>query len=240
VFEHFSTRGRSIVVLAQEESRLLAHNRIGTEHLLLGLLHVENHETALALQRAGVTLLSARQYVEKSQGGGKKEPSGHIPFTPRAKKVLELSLRVSQRLDGHSIGEPHLLRAILDVPDSTAFQVLEFFAVDIEALAHTADELALASPADDGEFVTRTGRAEASSPISSQRTSRRLSRRTDYLFGLQSHDRLVARIEELAIQREALDNALRRFGRHDEGCQPERGCSCGLQLVLDSFGPASG
>jgi hypothetical protein len=120
VLTRFTDRGRQVLVLAQDESRLLAHDRIGTEHLLLGLLRVEDDETASALQGAGVTLAAARRHVEQSQGRGRKQPSGHIPFTQRAKKVLELSLRVSQRLGGQTISEPHVLRAILDVRDSTA------------------------------------------------------------------------------------------------------------------------
>ena len=230
MFERFTDEGRRVVVLAQEESRLLAHNRIGTEHLLLGLLHTEIEETALALRRAGVTLEAARRDVEQSQGRGKKEPSGHIPFTPRAKKVLELALRVSMRLDGRSIGEPHLLRAILDVPDSTAYLMLARLGVDTEALAHVADQLALEAGEEYG--VGWVGFP----PSPAGRRSHGLPRRPEYIFG-ELHDRLIARIEELAVQRAALADAIRRFARHDETCHPERGCTCGLQTVLDRLGP---
>src|SRR5207249_5730182 len=111
---------------------------------------VEDEETARALQRAGVTLSAARQWVEQSRGRGKQGPAGHIPFTPRAKKVQELALRVSQRLGGDTISEPHLLRAMLDVPDSTAYQLLDGLGVDTGELARVADQLALASQADAG------------------------------------------------------------------------------------------
>jgi ATP-dependent Clp protease ATP-binding subunit ClpA len=228
VLEHFTDRGRRVIVLAQEECRLLAHDRIGTEHLLLGLLHVEDDETARALQGAGVTLAAARRHVEQAQGRGRKEGSGHRPFTPRAKKVLELSLRVSQRLGGQMISEPHVLRAILDVPDSTAYQLLDAFGVDLQDLARVADELALASQA---------GADPAAARGSGPHPAERPWRRAGYLSAAESHDRLVARIEELAIQREALGNAIRRFARHDETCHPEHDCSCGLQLLLDNLDP---
>jgi ATP-dependent Clp protease ATP-binding subunit ClpA len=228
VLTRFTDRGRQVLVLAQDESRLLAHDRIGTEHLLLGLLRVEDDETASALQGAGVTLAAARRHVEQSQGRGRKQPSGHIPFTQRAKKVLELSLRVSQRLGGQTISEPHLLRAILDVRESTAHHLLDAFGVDIQDLARVADELALAS-----QQGADPARARGAGPHPGQRPWRR----TGYLSAAESHDRLVARIEELAIHREALGNAIRRFARHDETCHPQRGCSCGLQIVLDNLGP---
>jgi ATP-dependent Clp protease ATP-binding subunit ClpA len=231
VFERFTDRGRAVVVLAQEEARLLQHDRIGTEHLLLALLHVEDSDAARALQRAGVTLSAARQSVEQSQGRGKREPSGHIPFTPRAKKVLELALRVSQRLGGEAISEPHLLRAILDVPDSTAFQLLDGLGVDTEDLALVVDQLALTSQADAGRATTESA-GGAAAP-----RGRRLPRRAGFLSAWESQDRLVARIEELAVQSEARADAIRRFARHDESCHPERGCSCGLQVVLDSLAP---
>jgi ATP-dependent Clp protease ATP-binding subunit ClpC len=231
VFERFTDRGRQVVVLAQEEARLLQHDRIGTEHLLLALLHVEHDETAQALQRVGVTLPVARQWVEQSQGRGKHEPRGHIPFTPRAKKVLELALRVTQRLGGQAISEPHLLRAMLDVPDSTAYRLLDGLGVDTEDLARLADQLALASQADTGRV------AAGPTPGAWASRERRLQPPGGYLSAAESHDRLVARIEELAVQSEERAQAIRRFARHDESCQPERGCSCGLQSVLDSLAP---
>jgi ATP-dependent Clp protease ATP-binding subunit ClpC len=229
VFEHFTDHGRRVIVLAQEESRRLRHDHIGTEHLLLGLLHVEDDMTALALQRAGATLSSARRYVEKSQRRGDSEPSGHLPFTPRAKRVLELALRVSQRLDTHSIGEPELLRAMLDVPDCTAYAVLEGLGVDIHPLARAADDLARASQVDLGPGAPAE-RGAGPQPTAQVGRSRGVSLRTDYLLGSETHDQLVTRIAELG-------NAIRRFARHDESCDPDRGCSCGLQRVLDRLDP---
>src|SRR5689334_10040163 len=93
MFERFTDRARRVVVLAQEESRLLNHSYIGTEHILLGLVHEEDGVAAQALADSNVSLTSARNAVEGIVGRGDGMPSGHIPFRPRAKKVLEFSLR---------------------------------------------------------------------------------------------------------------------------------------------------
>jgi ATP-dependent Clp protease ATP-binding subunit ClpC len=235
VFEHFTDRGRRVVVLAQEESRLLGHDFIGSEHLLLALLHDEDEvdETRTALQQAGVALEPARQYVEQLRGRGRKPLSGHIPFSPRAKKVLELSMRVSQRLDGHVIGEPHLLRAMLNVPDSTAYRVMAGFGVDPEALSRVADELALACQAENEGGGSGVG--EVSGSATASRGSGRPFGRARYRAYGQSSERLIARAEELTANRDALSVAVRRYGRHDDTCQPDRGCTCGLQQVLDDI-----
>ena len=95
MFERFTSQSRRVVVLAQEEARMLDHNYIGTEHLLLGLLHEGRGSAARALTAMDVTLSAARDQVVAIVGRGQKQPSGHIPFTPRAKKSLELSLRES-------------------------------------------------------------------------------------------------------------------------------------------------
>src|ERR1700694_2969558 len=101
MFERFTDQARRVVVLAQEESRILNHNYIGTEHLLLGMLHEGEGGAARALEVMGIGLEAVRQQVEEIVGRGKEIPSGHIPFTPRAKKVLEFSLRESLQL-GHA------------------------------------------------------------------------------------------------------------------------------------------
>lgn len=113
MFERFTDRARRVVVLAQEEARLMWHNYIGTEHLLLGLLHEGEGVAAKALVAAGVSLDRVRLTVESVAGRGSGAPEGHIPFTPRCKKVLELSLREAQAL-GHSyIGTEHILLGLL-------------------------------------------------------------------------------------------------------------------------------
>jgi ATP-dependent Clp protease ATP-binding subunit ClpC len=124
MFERFTNRARRVVVLAQEEARLLRHNYIGTEHLLLGIL-AEGEGTAFrALDELGVTLEIARRQVEGIIGAGQNAQSGHIPFTPRAKKVLELSLREALKLGHNYIGTEHILLGILREGDGVGAQVL--------------------------------------------------------------------------------------------------------------------
>jgi ATP-dependent Clp protease ATP-binding subunit ClpC len=113
MFERFTTRARRVVVQAQEESRKLQHNYIGTEHLLLGLLSESDGLAARALNGAGISLEGTRQEVKDLVGVGKKAPSGHIPFTPRAKKTLELSLREALQLHHEYIGTEHLLLGLI-------------------------------------------------------------------------------------------------------------------------------
>src|SRR3978361_566242 len=112
MFERFTDRARRVVVLAQEEARMLNHNYIGTEHILLGLIHEGEGVAAKALESLGISLDAVRQQVEEIIGQGQQEPSGHIPFTPRAKKVLELSLREALQLGHNYIGTEHILLAL--------------------------------------------------------------------------------------------------------------------------------
>src|SRR5579863_6195451 len=109
MFERFTDRARQVVVLAQEEARALGHGYIGTEHILLGLLSEREGIAAQALAALEITLDAARLQVAEIIGEGTGQPSGNIPFTPRAKKVLELSLREAQRLGDGYIGTEHIL-----------------------------------------------------------------------------------------------------------------------------------
>jgi len=124
MFERFTERARRVVVLAQEEARRLRHNYIGTEHILLGLLREDQGAAATALATADVTLDAARLDVETIIGRGQHEPSGHIPFTPRAKKVLELSLREAVRLGHEYIDTGHILLGLIREGDGVAVQVM--------------------------------------------------------------------------------------------------------------------
>ncbi|MFI6603292.1 Clp protease N-terminal domain-containing protein, partial [Nonomuraea sp. NPDC050536] len=124
MFEKFTDQARRAVVLAQEEARTLNHDFIGTEHLLLGLLHVGEGVAAKALESLGVSLEGARQQVEEIIGQGRSTPAGHIPFTPRAKKVLELSLREALQLSHNYIGTEHLLLGLIREGEGMAAQVL--------------------------------------------------------------------------------------------------------------------
>ena len=113
MFERFSQRARRVVVLAQEEARMLDHNYIGTEHILLGLIREGEGVAGRALESLGISLEAVRQQVEQIIGRGQQAPSGHIPFTPRAKKVLELALREAQQLGHNYIGTEHILLGLI-------------------------------------------------------------------------------------------------------------------------------
>ena len=124
MFQRFTDRARRVVVLAQEEARMLNHDYIGTEHILLGLIQEGGGVAARALESLGISLDAVRQQVEGVIGRGQQVPPGHIPFTPQAKKVLELSLREAMQLGHNYIGTEHLLLGILHEGDSVAAQVL--------------------------------------------------------------------------------------------------------------------
>src|SRR6266478_4160510 len=124
MFERFTDRARRVVVLAQEEARLLNHNYIGTEHILLGLIHEGEGVAAKALESLGISLEGVCQQVEEIIGQGQQAPSGHIPFTPRAKKVLELSLREALQLGHNYIGTEHILLGLIREGQGVAAQVL--------------------------------------------------------------------------------------------------------------------
>ena len=99
MFERFTDRARRVIVLAQDEAKMLNHNYIGTEHILLGLIHEGEGVAAKALEQMGISLEAVREQVEEIIGHGQNPPTGHIPFTPRAKKVLELSLREALQMN---------------------------------------------------------------------------------------------------------------------------------------------
>jgi ATP-dependent Clp protease ATP-binding subunit ClpA len=124
MFERFTDRSRRVVVLAQEEARMLDHNYIGTEHILLGLIREGDGHAARALESLGISLDAVRQQVEAFIGRGQQAPSGPVPFTPRAKKVLELSLRESLQLGHNYIGTEHILLGLIREGDGVAAQVL--------------------------------------------------------------------------------------------------------------------
>jgi ATP-dependent Clp protease ATP-binding subunit ClpA len=131
MFERFTDRARRVVVLAQEEARILNHNYIGTEHILLGLIHEGEGIAAKALTSLGISLQAVRQQVEEIIGQGQQAPSGHIPFTPRAKKVLELSLREALQLGHNYIGTEHILLGLIREGEGVAAQVLVRLGADL-------------------------------------------------------------------------------------------------------------
>ncbi|GAA0991188.1 hypothetical protein GCM10009555_078110 [Acrocarpospora macrocephala] len=124
MFERFTDRSRRVVVLAQEEARLLQHNYIGTEHILLGLVREDEGVAAQALRDCGIDLAGVREKVREVIGLGTSAPMGHIPFTPRAKKVLELSLREALQFSHNYIGTEHILLGLIREGEGVAAQVL--------------------------------------------------------------------------------------------------------------------
>lgn len=134
MFERFTDQSRRAVVLAQDEARRLNHNYIGTEHLLAGLRREERGAAARALESAGITVDAVRGQIETIIGQGTQPPSGHIAFTPRAKKCLELSLRQALKLNHRHIDTGHLLLALISKDDCVAVQVLGGLGADLGAL----------------------------------------------------------------------------------------------------------
>ncbi|HDK46156.1 MAG TPA: NDP-hexose 4-ketoreductase, partial [Actinobacteria bacterium] len=141
MFERFTDRARRVVVLAQEEARLLNHNYIGTEHILLGLIHEGEGIAAQALQSLGVNLDGVRTQVVEIIGQGQQAPSGHIPFTPRAKKVLELSLREALQLGHNYIGTEHILLGLIREGEGVATQVLQNLNADLPRVRQAVIQL---------------------------------------------------------------------------------------------------
>jgi ATP-dependent Clp protease ATP-binding subunit ClpA len=171
MFERFTDRARSVVVLAQEEARMLKHNYIGTEHILLGLIRDSEGTAARALDSLGISLEAVRQQVKEIIGQGQQAPSGNIPFTPRAKKVLELSLREALQLGHNYIGTEHILLGLIHEGEGVAADVLVKLGADLavvrrqvlqEQAAHpTAEELPAAAQARAASRVRPTAPAEA-------------------------------------------------------------------------------
>ena len=156
MFERFTDRSRRAIVLAQEEARFLGHNYIGTEHILLGLIREDQGVAAKALESLGISLELVRQQVEEIIGHGQElPPPGHIPFTPRAKKVLELSLREALQLSHSYIGTEHILLGLLREGEGVAAQVLVTLGADLNRVRQQVIQL------------LRDGAAEAPAGIAS-------------------------------------------------------------------------
>ena len=158
MFERFSDRARRVVVLAQDEAKALNHNYIGTEHLLLGLVSEGEGVAAKALTSLGISLEAVRAQVEEIIGRGTTTPTGHIPFTPRAKKVLELSLREALQMNHSYIGTEHLLLGLIREGEGVAAQVLIRLGADLNTVRNTVLQLL---QGDDGKQAATAGAPEA-------------------------------------------------------------------------------
>src|SRR5499425_1156762 len=141
VFERFTDRAQRVVVLAQEEARMLNHNYIGTEHILLGLIGEGEGVAAKALESLGISLEAVRRQVEKIIGQGQQAPAGHIPFTPRAKKVMELASREALQLGHNYIGTEHILLGLIREGEGVAAQVLVQLGADLNRVRQQVVQL---------------------------------------------------------------------------------------------------
>src|ERR1700745_316404 len=164
MFERFTDRARRVVVLAQEEARMLNHNYIGTEHILLGLIHEGEGVAAKSLESLGISLEGVRSQVEEIIGQGQQAPSGHIPFTPRAKKVLELSLREALQLGHNYIGTEHILLGLIREGEGVAAQVLVRLGADLNRVRQQGLQL---PPGYQGKEPAAAGAPSESAPSTS-------------------------------------------------------------------------
>jgi len=163
MFERFTDRARRVVVLAQEEARMLEHNYIGTEHLLLGLIHEGDGVGAKALRALDVDLDTLRREVEALVGRGQQPASGHIPFTPQAKRALELALRESVQLGHDYIGTEHLLLGIIRQGEGPAAQVLQQRGIELDRVRQEVIRLLRGHEAGGGRRRRRVSSAQVRS-----------------------------------------------------------------------------
>jgi len=156
MFERFTNRARHVIVLSQEEARLLSHNYIGTEHILLGLLAEPESIGGQVLAGFGLTLDGVREEVVEKIGRGKSKPAGHIPFTPRAKKTLELSLREALSIKHNYIGTEHILLGLIREGEGVAAQILRDHADLLEIRAAVLTTVSATYSGDEGEGSEET------------------------------------------------------------------------------------
>jgi ATP-dependent Clp protease ATP-binding subunit ClpC len=195
VFERFTDRARRVVVLAEEEARMLNHNYIGTEHVLLGLIREGEGVAAKVLESLGISLEAVRQQVEEIIGQGQQVPSGHIPFTPRAKKVLELASREAKQLGHNYIGTEHILLGLIREGEGVAAQVLVKLGADLNRVRQQVIQLLHGyqgnEPADHGRRLGKRARARLMD---------------DGLARIDALDRRLAAIERWVGMRPDLDD----------------------------------
>jgi ATP-dependent Clp protease ATP-binding subunit ClpC len=197
MFERFTNQSRRVVVLAAEEARGLHHNYIGTEHILLGLLRDSEGTAATALEAADVTLEGARREVETIIGRGKQEPSGNIPFTPRAKKVLELSLREAVQLGDNSIGTGHILLGLIREGDGVAVQMMINVGADPSSIRQRVHQELRDSPGDAPATLTTPSSPATPSTPAAVRMRLEMRHRKEVQDSLDTIARLRAEIARL-------------------------------------------
>jgi ATP-dependent Clp protease ATP-binding subunit ClpC len=185
MFERFTERARRVVVFAQEEARELNHNYIGTEHLLLGLLRDSGSVADRALRELEISQDAVREQVIEVIGRGKQAPSGHIPFTPGAKKVLELSLREALQLNHSYIGTEHILLGLAGEGEGVAAQVLTKLGGSLSRVRNKVIELAPAGPGEGPELSSQLRRAGPRGPLDT--FLRRLEAIEERLAAIERH-----------------------------------------------------
>ena len=164
MFERFTDQARRVLVLAQEEARLLSHSFIGTEHILLGLIHEGEGVAAKALESLGISLEAVREKVEETIGPAGSAPTGSPPFTPRAKKVLELSLREALQLGHNYIGTEHMLLGLVREGEGVAAQVLVSLGADLSRVRPEVLQLLSARTGWEGRLIVPTGGSQRRRP----------------------------------------------------------------------------
>ncbi|MDO4784475.1 MAG: ATP-dependent Clp protease ATP-binding subunit [Propionibacteriaceae bacterium] len=194
MFERFTDRARRVIVLAQDEAKLLNHSYIGTEHLLLGLVHEGEGVAARALEQLGISLEAVRGQVEDIIGRGQQVPTGHIPFTPRAKKVLELSLRESLQMNYNYIGTEHILLGLIREGEGVAAQVLIKLGADLNRVRNTVMQLLSGFQ---GKETISSGAPEAGPQQSSSQVLDQFGRNLTQLARENKLDPVIGREKEI-------------------------------------------
>ncbi|HEX6675089.1 MAG TPA: ATP-dependent Clp protease ATP-binding subunit [Actinomycetes bacterium] len=204
MFERFTDRARRVVVLAQEEARLLNHNYIGTEHILLGLIHEGEGVAAKALESLGISLEAVRAQVEEIIGQGQTAPTGHIPFTPRAKKVLELSLREALQLGHNYIGTEHILLGLIREGEGVAAQVLVKLGADLSRVRQQVIQLLSGyAGGKEGQAGTASGEAQPQGSLVLDQFGRNLTQlaRDGKLDPVIGREREIERVMQVLSRR---------------------------------------
>jgi ATP-dependent Clp protease ATP-binding subunit ClpA len=211
MFERFTERARRVVVLAQDEARTLNHDWIGTEHLLLGLIGEGGGVAARALESLGISLDTVRQQVEEIIGRGEQAPPGHVPLTPRAKKVLELAFREARALGHGYTGTEHILLGLIREGDGVAAQVLVRLGADLTRAREQVSRLLQAGQGDD-DVLARVGLLD--------RRLAAIERWVGMRPDLDDLDQEIARArreKEAAIDREDFEFAVARRDEEKQG-----------------------
>ena len=225
MFERFTDRARRVVVLAQEEARKFNHNYIGTEHILVGLIREDGGVAAKGLESLGIGLDAVRQQIEEIVGIGEQAPSGHVPFTPRAKKVLELSLREALQLGYDYIGTEHILLGLIREGDGVAAQVLVRLGADLNQVRQQVIQRLHGFQGEDEPGSQRVQRPGLPSRIDAiERRLSILEQRVGIRPGLGELDREIAQVrrdKQAAIEAQDFENTA-ALGERERQLQNDR------------------